>query len=214
MSNYLIVLFKNKKKKKIINKFITIERANKFYEKLIKDSEDIIFDKEVIFGEVSEFEIAIVSLGKPAETRTYLKDEFGRNLSVRIDEDNMNLVKISPIKIEELIYDCQKKKKITFTELQKVYLRKDGVKLISGLNNKVIIQNDDLFSIFILKNQNEVERFLRCISSYFFMIKRADCIIVQDTSKAQKKYLYSLLESKGYEKQFLYRKFTALVQSK
>ena len=214
MSNYLIVLFKNKKKQKIINKFISFDRANTFYNLQIESSKEIVFEKEVTFGEPSEFEIGIIEVGKSPESRTYLKDEFGRNTSVKIDEDNMNLVRVSPIKIEELIYDCQTKKKISYHHFEKTYLKKDGIKLISGLNNKVVVQIDDSFSLFTLKNQNESERFLNCVSNYFFKIKRADCIIVKDTSKAQKKYLYTLLESKGYDKQFLYRKFTSLAQSR
>ena len=35
-----------------------------------------------------------------------------------------------------------------------------------------------------------------------------DCIIVPDSSKQQKKYLYSLLESKGITKSILYKKST------
>lgn len=214
MSNYLIVLFKNKRKKKIINKFKSFDRANKFFEEQVKISNEIIFDKEITFGEVSDFELALVEEGKSPESRTYLKDEFGRNTAVKIEEDNMSMLKVVPIKVEELIYDCQKKQKISFEQFEKNYLKKDGVKLISSLNNKVIVQKDDEFSLFTFKNESESNRFLDCVSSYFFKIKRGDCIIVKDTSKAQKKYLYTLLESKGYEKQFLYRRFTSLPRSK
>lgn len=214
MSNYLIVLFKNKRKKKIINKFKSFDRANKFFEEHIKLSSEIIFDKEITFGEVSDFELALVEEGKSPESRTYLKDEFGRNTAVKIEEDNMSMLKVVPIKVEELIYDCQKKQKVSFEQFEKNYLKKDGVKLISSLNNKVIVQKDDEFSLFTFKNESESNRFLDCVSSYFFKIRRADCIIVKDTSKAQKKYLYTLLESKGYEKQFLYRRFTSLPRSK
>ena len=37
---------------------------------------------------------------------------------------------------------------------------------------------------------------------------RMDCIIVSDSSKEQKKYLYNLLESKGISKKVLYRRST------
>lgn len=214
MSNYLIVLFKNKRKKKIINKFKSFDRANKFFESQVKLSDEIIFDKEITFGEVSDFELALVEEGKSPESRTYLKDEFGRNTAVKIQEDNMSMLKVVPIKVEETIYDCQRKQKICFEQFEKTYLKKDGVKLISSLNNKVIVQKDDEFSLFTFKNESESNRFLDCLSNYFFKIKRADSIIVKDTSKAQKKYLYDLLESKGYDKQFLYRRFTSLRRSK
>jgi hypothetical protein len=214
MGNYLIVLFKNKKKKKIINKFLTFDKANKFFEKQIKSSNEIIFSKQIVSGKDSEFELSIVGDGKISEQRIYLKDEFGRNTQVKIEDENMSIIRISPIKVEELIYDFQQKMKISFSEFEKKYLKKDGVKLVSGLNNKVVVQSDDLFNIFTMKTIEECNRFLDCLSNHLFKNKRIDCLVVKDSSTAQKKYLYTLLVSKGFEKQFLYRKFTYLVPTK
>ena len=42
---YLIVLFKNKKRKKILNKFKTLERANKYFNDTLKTSNNILFSK-------------------------------------------------------------------------------------------------------------------------------------------------------------------------
>ena len=42
--NYLIVLFKNKERKKIINKFVTFDRAKSFYDKKILISKDVEFE--------------------------------------------------------------------------------------------------------------------------------------------------------------------------
>lgn len=209
MTNYLIVLFKNKKKKKIINKFVLFERADRFFQNQIKNSNEIIFEKEVVGGKISEFELGLIQVGKQQDSRIYLKDEFGRNTSVKIDDNNMSIVKISPIKVEELFFDCQTNKKISIDTFIKKYLRPDGVKMISGLNNKVVLQIDDNFNLFSFKNESETNRFLDCLTYHFFKIKRGDCIIVKDTSKAQRKYLYELLVTKGFEKQFLYRKFTS-----
>ena len=44
MSNYLVVLFKNKKKKKIIKKFITLSRAKNYFDGLIEKSNEVIFE--------------------------------------------------------------------------------------------------------------------------------------------------------------------------
>jgi hypothetical protein len=40
MANYLIVLFKNKTRKKIIKKFITLSRAKNYFKRLIESSND------------------------------------------------------------------------------------------------------------------------------------------------------------------------------
>ena len=50
MENYIVVLFKNKTKKKIIKKFITFNRAKLFYDNLIKESQEVIFNVEVESG--------------------------------------------------------------------------------------------------------------------------------------------------------------------
>ena len=55
---------------------------------------------------------------------------------------------------------------------------------------------------------NESSRFIDCLSSHFFKIKRGDCLFIKDYSSPQRKYLYSLLESNGFDKKVLYRKFT------
>lgn len=214
MANYLVVLFKDKKRKKIINKFITHERANKFFDSIVSKSENIIFEQETVSGIKTNYELGLVQMGKSPEKRTYLKDEYGRNISVKIDEEDMALLRIVPIKIEEEIFDYQLKKKIGFEFFLRKYLRGVGIKLISGLNNKIIVQEEDEFKLFTLKNEYESNRFLDCLSNYFFKIKKTDCIIVKDSSKVQKKYLYELLVSKGFDKQFLYRKFTAQPLSK
>jgi hypothetical protein len=51
----------------------------------------------------------------------------------------------------------------------------------------------------------ESKRFLDTLSDFMINENRIDCIIVTDTSKEQKKYLYDLLSQKGISKQSLYR---------
>ena len=88
------------------------------------------------------------------------------------------------------------------------------MKMVSVLNNKVVIQQEEKFYLFTLKNEQESSRFVDCLSLHFFKIKRGDCLFVKDYSSAQRKYLYGILESNGFSKKVLYRKFTTLPQSK
>jgi hypothetical protein len=41
--NYTVVLFKNKKRKRIIKKFITFSKAKTFYENLLSKSNDVTY---------------------------------------------------------------------------------------------------------------------------------------------------------------------------
>jgi hypothetical protein len=214
MGNYIVVLFKNKKKKKIIKKFITYNRAKLFYDKLVSESQEVIFDVEVEAGKECKYELGIIELSGKQLVPIYMTDEYGRNVRVRLDDEGMTLFQITPYKKEELIYDVKESKKISVQTLIKKYLKGDGMKMISVLNNKIVVQQEDKFRLFTLKNEYESSRFADCLSSYFFKIKRGDCLFVKDYSSAQRKYLYSILELNGFSKQVLYRKFTYQPQSK
>ena len=214
MENYIVVLFKNKTKKKIIKKFITFNRAKLFYDNLIKESQEVIFNVEIEAGKECKYEIGLIEMSGKQLVPVYMTDEFGRSVKVKLDEDGMTLFQISPYKKEELIYDVKESKKITVQELIKKYLKGDGMKMVSVLNNKVVVQQEEKFHLFTLKNEQESSRFVDCLSFYFFKIKRGDCLFVKDYSSAQRKYLYGILESNGFSKSVLYRKFTSLPQSK
>ena len=214
MSNYLVVLFKNKKKKKIIKKFVTLSRAKNYFEELINKSNEVIFEVLVENGKDCKFELALIEMSSNQNAPVYMTDDFGRNVKVKLEENNMSISSIKPYKEEDLIYDVGNKKKITTQEFIKRYLRGDGLKMISVLNNKIILQRDEKIDLFSLKNESECSRFIDCLSSYFFKIKKGDCLFIKDYSSPQRKYLYELLESNGFDKKVLYRKFTTYPSSR
>ena len=208
MSNYLVVLFKNKKKKKIIKKFITLSRAKNYFDGLIEKSNEVIFEVLVENGKECKFELGLISLSTNQSSPVYMTDEFGRSIKVKLEENGMSILNLKPYRDEDLIYDVKNKKKITTQEFIKRYLKGDGLKMVSVLNNKVILQRDEKIDLFSLKNESECSRFVECLSSHFFKIKRGDCLFIKDCSSPQRKYLYELLESNGFDKKILYRKFT------
>ena len=208
MENYLIVLFKNKVRHKILKKYITFKRAKNYFENLKKENEDVIFEKLIVNGNDSTFEVGLVEKSNNQLVPVYITDEMGRNVKVKLENEGMTLIEISIFKVEEEIFDLQQGLRIRTKDLIKKYLKLDGVKMISSLNNKIIVQSEDEIYLFSTKNSSESERFLDCLSNFFYRIKRRDCLFVKDISKAQKKYLYSILESKGFDKKVLYRKFT------
>jgi hypothetical protein len=203
---YLIVLFKNKERKKIIKKFKTKERAEKFFDKLLNN--DVVFNKEVENGKSCEFELGILENDSKDFTPFYVRDELGRQIKIEIDDPNYKITKISKYKVEEFLYDLQTKNKIPFKYFYSKYLKVTGLKFISKLNNKLLVQEDDNYFLFSLKSDGDSNRFLKILEDMLYKNKRSDCVVVYDTSIQQKKYLYSILESKGISKSFLYRNST------
>jgi len=213
MANYLVVLFKDKKRKRIINKFITLKKAKLFYNEMIKNSNEVIFNTEIENGKSCKLELGIVEMSSKQLIPVYITDDFGRSIKVKLEEDGMTLFEIAPYKKEETIYDIEKKMKITTKEFISKYLKGTGMKMISSLNNKIIVQEEENIHLFTVKSELESQRFIDCLSLHFFKTKRGDCLFVKDSSTPQKKYLYDLLESKGISKKILYRKFTCLPPS-
>lgn len=208
MENYLIVLFKDKVRHKILKKYITFKRAKNYFDTLKRMNDNVIFEKKITNGKESDFEIGLVEKSGNQLVPVYITDEMGRNVKVKLENEGLTLIEISIFKVEEELYDVQQEVKIDTNRFINKYLKSDGVKMISTLNNKVIVQNEDEIYLFSTKNTDESSRFLNCLSNYFYKTGRRDCLFVKDVTVAQKKYLYSLLESKGYDKKILYRKFT------
>ena len=77
--------------------------------------------------------------------------------------------------------------------------------MISQLKNKFILQNDDDYKLFSLKNVDDCDRLLDVFTNFK---ERASMIIVKDMSTIHRKYLYNLLIEKGFDKKFLYTSFT------
>jgi hypothetical protein len=205
--NYQIVLFKNNKKEKIIKKYVTYQKCYRYYENLLKKSEDVIFPINFENGLNVNFELAILEYGNSQIFPIYITDEVGRNLQVDLSNSDWNIIKIKTYNLPERIYDIFNDKKLTFEEFIS-HVSKPGLKLISKLNNKLIYQNDDNFELFSLKTNDECKRFFEILERYLIENNKSDFIIVQDVSKAQKKYLYDLLSRKGIPKKKLYRTST------
>jgi hypothetical protein len=206
--NYLVVLFKNKERKKIINKFKTLKNAQDFFDKKIDDNSKVIFGKEIENASDCFFELALLKRRDDNFETMFVRDDYGRQVKIETDDPDYKIIKISKYLVEEKIFDITKNKKISVNDFIKSYLPKNSIKLISSLNNKIIVQNDNSISLFSLKNEMESKRFLDNLSDYFQKEGRIDSIIVSESSKEQKKYLYDLLSSSGVDKQILYRKST------
>jgi hypothetical protein len=206
--NYLIVLFKNKERKKIIKSFKTYENAKKFYDNQIISNKNIKFNTLFENGKSCSFEIGILEKNSKNFDSYFIKDKLGRQVKVELDDSDYTILSVSEFLTEELLYDIQTSSKISFDHFIKKYLPKDGLKLVSKINNKIVVQNDDKFDCFSLKSVSESGRFLDVLGKFLQDKNRMDCILVPDSSKSQKKYLYDILEKGGIPKSKLYRTYT------
>ena len=206
--NYVVVLFKNKERKKIIKKFKTFDRAKKYYEQLLK-SNDVIFDKVVEENVVCNFELSLLEFNPSDHVPIFIRDDMGRQFKAELDDPEYKIVKMSPYKLEELIYDVSKNKRLSFDKFISNYISGGSLKLISKINNKIVVQNDNKVNLFTFKNESESFRFLGILESFLIDSGNKNCVIVYETSKTQKKYIYDILGDLGVNKKKLYRKYTS-----
>jgi len=208
MENFIIVLFKNKKKKKIIKGYSTEKNALSKFNSLLK-SNNVLFDTKYENSEKVKYELALLSKIDDYQLPLYKMDEIGRNNRVFMDDQSGYIIKnISDYKLEELVYDWQSSSRISFNQLISKYCKKKDFKVISKLNNKIVIQIDEIFSLFSLKNTEDSERLIDTLESSFRELGRSDAMFIKDSTQTQRKWLYGVLEKNGFNKKKLYRQKT------
>ena len=119
--NYLVVLFKNKERKKIINRFKTFERAESYYNKMMEDNRSVIFETMVENAKPCDYELCLLKRGDSNFDKLFVKDEFGRNILVDLDDPDYKIIKISKYKVPEKIFDVNTNTKITTDQFIKKY---------------------------------------------------------------------------------------------
>ena len=205
-NKYKIVLFKNGEKCKTFFSSNSKKSILTKYNKLIVEKKPKLVTEYVSRKKVM-FELSIITTEIGNES-IFVKDNMGRTKEVSLGGSNYSIIKLLPYWKEEFIYDHQNKNKISFNHLIRDYLPVDNFKQVFTLNNKLIIQQENIFNLFSLKTITDANRLLRIIEIELLDVGRYDCLFVSDTSTVQRKQLYDLLVSVGYKRDFLRKQYT------
>ena len=120
--NYLVVLFKNKVRKKIINKFVTFIKAKEFFDNKINNNKSIYFKKNIENAKDCDFELCLLEKKNTTFNPLFVRDDLGRQIKIELDDLEYKIMEISNYKIEETIYDVTKKEKITLNKFYENYI--------------------------------------------------------------------------------------------
>jgi hypothetical protein len=206
LKKYKIILLQNGLSKKTLFtsnvKRTTFHKFRKFL-----NSNKPLFYRKYVKRKFCQFELGIFST-EDNQNAVYRKDNVGRNIQVVDTVQNYHIMELSPYWVEELIYDHQNKSRVSFDFLVENYLPKKDFKQVFTINNKLIVQNDNIFKIFSMKNVDDCSRLLNLIKETFINDGRTDCLFVPDSSTVQRKELYNLLEENGFDRKFLYKQYT------
>ncbi len=212
--DYIIVLFKNKQRYKIIKQYKTYKNALTLFKSMIDENKEVVFDVQTENGKDVKYEIALLEKSSAKLIPMFMTDEMGRNVKVDVDNPDYTITKIEGYKIPEKIQNITTKERVEVNQLIKKYITDSSLKLVSKLNNKIIIQDDDKFNVFATKSIYDAERFLNNLETYMISNNRRNCLIVKDSSIEQKKYLYEVLSNQGFSKKMLYRTSTTHLKDK
>tara|TARA_R100000908_G_scaffold6285_1_gene2409 strand:- start:57 stop:692 length:636 start_codon:yes stop_codon:yes gene_type:complete len=205
-NKYKIVLFKNGERTKVFFSSNSKKSILKKYNKLIEEKKPK-FITEYVSRKKVMFELAIITTEK-SDKSIFVKDSVGRTKKVSLGESSYHIIKLLPYWKEEKIYDHQSKNKLSFDSLLDTYLTGNDFKQIFSLNNKLVIQKDEIFNLFSLKTVSDAQRLLGTIELEFIDNGRYDCLFVRDTDTIQRKQLYDILTNVGYCRNFLRKQFT------
>ena len=208
IDNYTIILFKNKVRYKILKKYITYKNAEKFYESTLKKNKEIFFEVKIESDKPVSYELALVEKFSKKVIPLFKTDPLGRNIPIKSDDQELTIIKLNDFKIPEKLLHVDNKIKIDSEDVITKFLKGNELKMISKINNKIIIQEEDKFNLFELKNDSDAVRFIDNLQNKLLSSGKNNCLFVKDSDTAQKKYLYSILEGKGYDKKMLYRTTT------
>jgi len=208
-NKYKIILFKNGERLKSFFSSNNKKSILTKYNKLINEKKPK-FVIEFISRKKVKFELGIVTTegGRFSGDTIFVKDSVGRTKKVSMGDSTYNIIKLLPYWKEEFIYAHHSKKKMSFTELMDIHIQNTDFKQVFTLNNKLIVQNDDDFKLFSLKTISDASRLIDIIEIEVLDTGRGDCLFVRDTDTIQRKQLYSLLESVGFDRVMLRKQYT------
>jgi hypothetical protein len=212
--NYIVVLFKNKKRKKIIKSFVRKNIAELYFKKLCDESDKVKFNVEVENSLDVIYEVGLLCKNIDTQFQLFSQDNIGRNVRVNLEDSDLQIIKIHKYKIPEKLQDWSSNKRITYDEFFKKHFSDKELKNVFTVNNKIIVQKDEQTSVYSLKNIEESKRLLMLLQDEFISSKRADAIFVKDMDTIQRKYLYDHLEKLGIDKKRLYRQSTTFSERK
>jgi hypothetical protein len=206
---YFIVLFCNKKRIKILYRCQKLTTIHEYWREFKTERKPRFL--KIQGGKRKQeqlFELALIFPNSRWVKSTYVKDSLGRLIEAKMEDDKLRIKEIIPYWKEELIYDFQTKKRIRYHEMLSSIMEISEIGQIFTLNNKLFVQVEDNIRLYGNKNITDAERLFGLVREDLLKKKKGNFIFVKDVTTAQRKSLYTLLESKGFKRTELFRHYS------
>ncbi len=207
---YSIVLFCNKKRVRVLYscmKRTTVYEYWREYRTQVKPR----FTKQQTGTRKNKdliYELALIFPNNRWATDVWVKDSLGRDQKAKIENDKFRIKEIIPYWKEELVYDYNTKKRIRYNQVLDYILTINDIAQIFTLNKNLFVQIENDVRLFGNKNKNDANRLLELLREDILNKKKGNFFFVKDITTHQRRLLYKLLESKGFNKNDLFRHYS------
>lgn len=204
---YFIVLFSNKKKRRVLFKSNNLKNTQEKYNKLIENNKPL-FPQIYRNKEMVKYDLAIVTSFYVDADEIFFKDEMGRNQKAEFTTGPYTFLKLRSYEIEEKVWDHQENSFTSAEEIYKTMTKGDEFKQVFTLNTKLFIQKDNHIIGYGLKNIDDCHRLFKILQNKAVSEGHGNLMFVIDFSTAQRKDLYDLLQKNGFPKESLYKHYS------
>jgi len=206
---YFIVLFCNNKKLKVLYRCQTIKTVYEHWREYKTQRQPRFLkmqggkrNKELVF------ELVLIFPNNRWSKKTFIKDGLGRNIEAQMEDGKFRIKELIPYWKEEYIYNFQIKDHVRYHNMMDEILKITDVAQVFTLNNKLFVQNENDIWLYGNKNLKDTERLFNLVREDLLNKKKNNFIFVRDVTTAQRKSLYTLLESKGFKRSELFRHYS------
>ena len=212
---YKIIITKDGKKKKILYEGSNEDTAKEKYF-TTKDKNIVLFPKKNnAYKKVKpvHYEIMFLKEKEDSDSPFYVRDELGRNKPVDIKSDKWSLIHKDDFLYEEkfTVYGYDERLE-TKDIIKKILLRrnkKDKIKQINYVINKVLIYQNGDFDVVVCKNSSDARRLYKTLREFCETNKVINIMFTGLVGKRNRTNLYKrIVEKTGWTMNKTYRSST------
>jgi len=208
---FQIVLTENKRKIRVLHKYVREHDANNKFENL--KSQAVLFSKTKAYKnkklEDIKYEILLLKKREEGDNNKFMKNEFGKFVEMTSNDPDWVIVDFAPYSVEETFNVVNVNRKLTAKEiidnLVTVRKEKKNPKQLLVLKNKVIVESLELFLVTCKDSEQALKLYNR-IRTYCYENKITDILFFGIVDKQNSKLWYKRLHDRlGIEYNRLYR---------
>ena len=212
---YKIIITKDGKKKKLLYEGSNEKIAKEKYYS-VKDNNNVLFPKKNnAYKKVKpvHYEIMFLKEKEDSDSPFYVRDELGRNKPVDIKSDKWSLIHKDDFLYEEkfTVYGYDERLE-TKDIIKKIILRrnkKDKIKQINYVINKVLIYQNGDFDVVVCKNSSDARRLYKTLREFCETNKVINIMFTGLVGKRNRTKLYKrIVEKTGWTMNKTYRSST------